>query len=73
MKYLGIAKRKNETLTMPDKFRETKEQSEYEAVQIGEDIFLLSAPLNLERLKQIEELTNRSIEEHRNTLKGLAR
>jgi len=73
MKYLGIVKRENSNLTMPDTFREAAEKQTYEAVQVAGDILLLSAPQDRERLKQIEELANRSIEEHRRTLEGLAR
>ena len=74
MKYLGIAKRQNGKLTMPDTFQEATALSTYEAIQVGADIFLLSAPLDRECLKHIEELANRSIEEHRSALgEGLAR
>jgi len=73
MKYLGIVKRENGNLTMPDTFQEVETLHTYEAIQVGGDILLLSAPLDRERLKHIEELTNKSIEEHRSTLEGLAR
>ena len=73
MKYLGIVKRQNGNLTMPDTFREAAERETYEAVQVEDDILLLSSPLDRERIKRIEELADRSIEEHRHTLEGLAR
>ncbi len=73
MKYLGIARVEDGTLVMPDAFREVAGQSDYEAVQVGDAILLLVAPLDQERLKRIEELTEASIDEHRSSLEGLAR
>jgi len=73
MKYLGIVQRENGTLALPDSFREIREPRRYEAILVGGDVLLLSAPLDRERLKQIEELMDRSIEDHRKTLEGLAR
>ena len=73
MKYLGIVKKENGNLTMPDAFREATAPGTYEAIQVGGDILLLPAPLDRERIKKIEELTRRSIEEHRSTLEALAR
>ena len=73
MKYLGIVKRENGSLTMPDTFKEVAPLQTYEAIQVGVDILLLSGSLDRERMKHIEELTNQSIEQHRSTLEGLAR
>ena len=73
MKYLGIVKRTNATLTLPDGFQEAAQSGEYEAVELGGDILLLASPLDKERLKRIEKLANQSIDEHRRTLEGLAR
>ena len=73
MKYLGIVKRDNAKLSMPDAFQEVAEAGQYEAIEVGGDILLVSAPLDAERLRHIEDLTNRSINDHRPTLKGLAR
>ena len=73
MKYLGIVKRENGNLTMPDAFQEVTVPRTYEAIQVGGDILLLPAPLDRERIKRIEELTKRSIEEHRSTLEALSR
>jgi len=73
MKYLGIVKRQNGNLTMPDTFQEVEKRGAYEAIQVGGDILLLSAPLDQERLKRIEELADLSIEEHRRSLEGLGR
>jgi hypothetical protein len=73
MKYLGIVKRENGNLTMPDTFQEVATLHTYEAIQVGGDILLLPAPLDRERIKRIEELTKRPIEEHRSTLEALAR
>jgi hypothetical protein len=73
MKYLGIVKRQNGNLTMPDAFQEVTTPRTYDAIQVGGDILLLPAPLDRERLKKIEELAKRSIEEHRSTLEALAK
>ena len=73
MKYLGIVKRQNGNLTMPDTFQEVATFLTYEAIQVGGDILLLSPPLDRERMKRIEDLTNQSIKEHRKTLEGLAK
>jgi hypothetical protein len=71
MKYLGIVKRQNCVLTMPDGFEEVAQGREYEAIQVEDGILLVPAPLDRERLRRIEQLANRSIEEHRKTLEGL--
>ena len=73
MKYLGIVKRQNENLTMPDAFHEVAQEQEFDAIQVGGETFLVRAPLDRERLKRLEDLANLSIEEHRSTLEGLAR
>lgn len=73
MKYLGIVKKENGILAVPDTFKTVAEPHTYEAVQVGGDILLLSTPLDRERLKKIDELTESSIRDHRKTLEGLAR
>jgi hypothetical protein len=73
MKYLGIVKKENGTLAVPDSFKDVAELRTYEAVQMGGDILLFSTPLDRERLKKIDELTESSIRDHRKTLEGLAR
>ena len=73
MKYLGIVKRNNCLLTMPDTFQEVAEGREYEAVQVGDEILLLPRPLDRERLQEIHRLASLSISEHRKTLEGLGR
>jgi len=73
MKYLGIVKKENGTLAVPDSFKNVAGIGTYEAVQVGGDILLLSTPLDRERLKMIDELTQSSIKDHRKTLEGLAR
>ena len=73
MKYLGIVKRQDRNLTMPDAFQKAARPGDYEAIEVGGDILLLSAPLDRERLKRIEDLAKRSIGEHRRALEGLAR
>jgi len=57
---------------MPDTFQEVAGNRDYEVVHIGDDILLLPAPLNGERLKRIEHIANRSINDHRTTLERLA-
>jgi hypothetical protein len=73
MKYLGIAKRQGSDLKMPDSFQEVAKTEVYEAIVVDGDILLLATPLDRERIKRIQDLTDRSIKEHRRTLEGLAR
>lgn len=73
MRYLGIVKRKDNHLTVPDAFGDLSEEKTYEAVEIGESILLFASPVDRKRLQQIEDLAARSIEEHRRSLEGLAR
>jgi hypothetical protein len=73
MKYLGIAKRQGSDLKMPDSFQDIAKTEVYEAIVVDGDILLLATPLDRERIKRIQDLTDRSIKEHRRTLEGLAR
>jgi hypothetical protein len=72
MKYLGVVKRSNATLTLPDGFQQAVQSGEYEAIEVGGDILLLASPLDRSRLKRVEKLAKQSIDEHRRTLEGLA-
>jgi hypothetical protein len=58
---------------MPDSFQEVAKTEVYEAIVVDGDILLLATPLDRERVKRIQDLTDRSINEHRRTLEGLAR
>ena len=73
MKYLGVARKEKGQVVMPDAFREAEEGKLYEVIEIGGDILLVPSPLDRKRLARIEKLAQRSIEEHRKTLEGLAR
>lgn len=73
MKYLGVVRQENGTLMVPDAFQEVAERHTYEAIEVGGDIILLPTPLDRKRLRRIEELADRSIEDHRTSLEGLAR
>ena len=73
MRYLGIARKEGERVLMPDAFRGVEEGKIYEVVEIGGDLILVPSPLDRRRLARIERLLQRSIEEHRQTLEGLAR
>ncbi len=73
MQYLGIVKRENGSLVLPDSFLELARRPTYEAIQVGGDILLISTPLDRERIKRISELANASISEHRSSLEGLGR
>lgn len=75
MKYLGPARKENAHVIMPDAFAEVPDGQAYEALEIGGDILLVLPPLDRERLAQVEPAyggANRSIEEHRKSLEGLA-
>ena len=73
MRYLGIAKKDNGIMVMPDAFEELSADQHFEVIEVSGDILLVPSPLDRERLAHIEALTKRSIEEHRRTLEGLAR
>ncbi|ODS34353.1 MAG: class I glutamine amidotransferase [Candidatus Scalindua rubra] len=73
MKYLGIARKEKGQVIMPDAFQKVPEGKQYEAIELGNDIILVPSPVDRERLARIERLANISIEEHRKTLKGLAK
>jgi len=73
MKYLGIARKENGHVLMPDTFRDVEEGRTYEAIEVEGDILLTLAPLDRERLARVERLAKQSIEEHRKALEGLAR
>jgi len=72
MKYLGIARAEKGRIVMPDGFDEHAGGQTYEAVEIGGTVILAPAPLNRERLAQVDRLARRSIEDHRGALDGLA-
>jgi hypothetical protein len=72
MKYLGIARNQNGRVVMPDTF-EAKDGVEYEAVDMGGDILLMPSTLQRERIKLIKRLTEITIKEHGESLKGLAK
>lgn len=72
MKYLGTAKVENEHVIMPDSFSAGNNPLTYKVVDIGGDILLTPTPFDRQRVERIGELARRSIDEHRDTLKGLA-
>lgn len=73
MRYLGIARKENGHVLMPDTFRDVEEGRTYEAIEVEGDILLTLTPLDRERLGRVERLAKQSIEEHRKALEGLAR
>jgi hypothetical protein len=68
-----MMRRQGRDLKMPDSFQEVAKTEVYEAIVVEGDILLLATPLDRERVKQIQDLTDRSIQEHQSTLEGLAR
>lgn len=66
-------KRENCVLTRPGSFEQVAKGEEYAAIQEEDSILPVPLPLDREGLKRIEQLTNRSIQEHRKSLEGLAR
>ena len=72
MKYLGIARTENDHVIMPDGFEEISSGKTFEVIELGGDFLLMPSPLDRQRLDQVEQLTTRSIEEHRKSLEGLA-
>ena len=68
-----MVKQKNGNLVMPDAFLELATQPTYEAVQVGDDVLLVSAPLDQRRLERIRSLADASIKDHRASLERLGR
>ena len=73
MRYLGMARKELRHIIMPDAFDGGDEGGNYEVVEIGGDILLMPPPLDRQRLVEVERLAKLSIDEHRETLDGLAR
>ena len=73
MRYLGVARTRKGQVEMPDAFLTVEGTGDYEVVEIGGDILLTPPPLDRERLVRIEALAARSIQDHRESLEGLAR
>jgi hypothetical protein len=73
MKYLGIVKQKGGNLLMPDAFLELADKPAYEAIQVGDDVLLVSAPPDRKRLERIRSLADASIKDHRTALERLGR
>lgn len=78
MKYLGIVKSEKDKMILPDNFvkevvsLQGEEPLLYEAIEIEGMIVLMNSPINRNRLALIEDLTQKSIQEHRTSLDGLA-
>lgn len=73
MKYLGTIKNENGVLRMPDQFNSGQSPETYEAIVVGDDILLVANPLDRRRLERIDRLALKSIQEHHDTLDGLAK
>jgi hypothetical protein len=78
MRYLGIvAKRHGGQIILEgygqEKITEEDDHSAFEAVEVEGMIVHVPAPVDRKHLAQIETLTSQSIDDHRTTLKGLAR
>uniref|UniRef100_A0A7V5XF09 Uncharacterized protein n=1 Tax=Thermodesulfobacterium geofontis TaxID=1295609 RepID=A0A7V5XF09_9BACT len=71
MKYLGIVRKENNILFMPEGFKE--KDKTYEALEIEGVIILIPSPIDKERLSHIEKLIDVSINEHRKSLEDLAK
>lgn len=73
MKYLCTIKNENGVLRMPDQFNAAESAETYEAIAVGDDILLVANPLDRRRLERIDGLARKSIQDHRDTLDGLAK
>lgn len=71
MRYLGVVKKENGALIVPDTFY-VKEGEYYEAIEVGGDIILVPSALDRARVNKIKKLTEESIRTHRESLKNLA-
>jgi hypothetical protein len=72
LKYLGIVKKEENRLLMPEGFKEENNKT-YEALEIEGVIILIPLPIDKERLSQVERLIDISINEHRKSLENLAK
>jgi hypothetical protein len=72
LKYLGIVKKEENRLLMPEGFKEENNKT-YEALEIEGVIILIPSPIDKERLSQVERLIDISINEHRKSLENLAK
>ena len=50
MRYLGITRKEQRHLAIPDAFSEVEDSTAYGVVEIGGDILLMPPPMNKERL-----------------------
>ena len=78
MRYLGIVEKRHGGQIILEaydrkKISEDDDQKTFEAVEIEGVIVLIPAPVDRNRLAQIETLTSQSVHDHRTTLEGLAR
>jgi hypothetical protein len=78
MRYLGIVEKRHGGQIIleaygQEKITEDDDQTTFEAVEIEGVIVLIPAPVDRNRLAQIETLTSQSVHDHRTTLEGLAR
>ena len=71
MRYLGIAKKQKEKITMPDGCEDLVKDIEYDALEINGRVLLIPSPLDREKMSLVERLADRSIKRHRKTLEGL--
>ncbi len=73
MKYLGTIRNENGTFRMPDGFDAGGARDTYEVIAVGDDILFIADPLDRKRLESLLRLTKNSIEDHRESLDGLAK
>jgi hypothetical protein len=71
MRYLGIAKKEQGLIVLPD-LKDTHTVSElYEAFEIDGHIVLLHPPVSRKRQRQIRELTREAITTHKPSFKEI--
>lgn len=72
MKILGEARYRNGQMELSNPLN-AEEGTLFYVLQVGDDLWLTTQPLDPDRTAEIEQLTIQSIQEHRKALEGLAR
>ena len=71
MRYLGIAKKENGLIVLPDQKNDPSVTAYFEAFEIDGHILMLRPPVSRKRQRQIRELTEHAINQHKHIFKQI--
>lgn len=71
MQYLGVAKKENGLIVLPDQLQKQEVNKYFEAFEIDGHILLLHPPVSRKRQRHIRELTAQAICKHKNIFKQI--